>query len=130
MTKKWLLDAFAESEGLDWNKAEDRAWLQSQDLEYHNVDPQEGLYLMLESAGDGSVVRLCDEATIKAARVTPPKGTRAWFRGHALEKFGAQVRSLNWDSIEFDVDGRKLRISVGPRVQLSQGAPLATRQAR
>ena len=64
---------------------------------------------MLEGAPDGSVVRLCDEATIESARVTPPKGTRAWFRGHALEKFGAQVRSLNWDSIEFDVDCPPLR---------------------
>ena len=33
VTKKWLLDAFAESEGLDWSRPDDRAWLQSQDLE-------------------------------------------------------------------------------------------------
>ncbi len=105
VTKKWLLDAFAEAEGLDWGKAEDRSWLQSQDLEYHNVDPQEGLYLMLERASDSVIYRLCDEAAINAALATPPAGTRAWFRGRALEKFGAQVRSLNWDSIEFDVDG-------------------------
>jgi len=105
VTKKWLLDAFAEAEGLDWSRTQDLAWLQSQDLEYHNVDPQEGLYLMLEGAQDGSVVRLCVEADVAAALTIPPRGTRAWFRGHALEKFGAQVRSLNWDSIEFDVDG-------------------------
>ncbi len=127
VTKKWLLDAFAESEGLDWNKAEDRAWLQSQDLEYHNVDPQEGLYLMLEGAPDGSVVRLCDEATIEAARVTPPKGTRAWFRGHALEKFGAQVRSLNWDSIEFDVDGRVRTVDLRSCVDANTAAIFNTR---
>ncbi len=106
VTKKWLLDAFADSEGLDWGKPEDRSWLQSQDLEYHNVDPQEGLYLMLESAGDGSVFRYSDSTSIEAAVVTPPAGTRAWFRGRVLEKFGAQVRSLNWDSIEFGVQGR------------------------
>lgn len=106
VTKKWLLDAFAESEGLDWGKSEDRSWLQSQDLEYHNVDPEEGLYLMLENGNDGSVCRYSQERSIESALATPPAGTRAWFRGHALEKFGAQVRSLNWDSIDFEVAGR------------------------
>jgi proteasome accessory factor A len=127
VTKKWLLDAFAESEGLDWDRAEDRAWLQSQDLEYHNIDPEEGLYLMLEGAHDGSVLRLCDEARIEAARVTPPRGTRAWFRGHVLEKFGAQVRSLNWDSIEFDVDGRVRTVDLRSCVDADTAAIFNTR---
>jgi proteasome accessory factor A len=104
VTKKWLLDAFAESEGLDWEKPDDRAWLQSQDLEYHNIDPQEGLYLMLEQ--QGQVTRLLKEEEVLRAMVVPPPDTRAYFRGVALEKFSAEVVSLNWDSIEFKVDGR------------------------
>jgi Pup amidohydrolase len=104
VTKKWLLDAFVESEGLDWEKAEDLAWLQSQDLEYHNVDPEEGLLLMLE--GQGQVERLIGEKGIARALVDPPEGTRAYFRGKALEKFSDSIRSLNWDSIEFALDGR------------------------
>src|SRR5438874_2033210 len=40
ITKKWLLDAFVESEGLSW----DDPWLQSIDLEYHNIDPRRGLF--------------------------------------------------------------------------------------
>jgi len=99
-----LLDAFVESEGLDWEKAEDLAWLQSQDLEYHNVDPEEGLLLMLE--GQGQVERLIGEKGIARALVDPPEGTRAYFRGKALEKFSDSIRSLNWDSIEFALDGR------------------------
>jgi hypothetical protein len=103
VTKKWLLDSFAESERLDWKNPDDRAWLQSQDLEYHNVDPQEGLYLMLEA--QGQVSQLMSDEEVRRAMVVPPPDTRAYFRGVCLEKFSAQVRSLNWDSVEFEVDG-------------------------
>ena len=102
VTKKWLLDAFAESERLDWEKPEDRTWLQSQDLEYHNIDPAEGLYLMLEQ--QGHIERLVAEEDVLRAMVDPPRDTRAYFRGKALQKFSDKVRSLNWDSIEFTLD--------------------------
>ena len=104
VTKKWLLDAFADSEGLDWENPGHLAWLQSQDLEYHNIDPEEGLYLLLE--GQGRVARLSDEKRILRAMVEPPRDTRAYFRGKCLEKFGDAVVALNWDSIEFQLDGR------------------------
>ena len=103
-TKKWLLDAFAESEGLDWERPEDRAWLQSQDLEYHNIDPAEGLYPTLEAAGQ--VERIVSEEAVGRALIDPPGDTRAYFRGKVLQKFAAAVRSLNWDSIELELDGR------------------------
>jgi proteasome accessory factor A len=105
VTKKWLLDAFVEAEGLDWGKPEDRLWLQSQDLEYHNIDPEDGLYQMLERGGDASW-RLTDEKQIRRATKKAPVGTRAYFRGRSIEKFGSAVRAVNWDSIEFDLDGR------------------------
>jgi len=35
-----LLEEFVESEGLSW----DDPWLQSIDLEYHNIDPRRGLF--------------------------------------------------------------------------------------
>ncbi len=104
VTLNWLLDAFADDEGLDWEKPDDRAWLQSQDLEYHNIDPGEGLYLLLE--GQEQVERLVDEGGIRRALVQPPAGTRAYFRGRFLERFGASVRALNWDSIEIALNGR------------------------
>ena len=104
MTKKWLLDAFAESEGLDWERPEDRIWLQSQDLEYHNIDPDEGLYPMLEATGQ--VERVVSEEAVCRALVEPPGDTRAYFRGKMLQKFAASVRSLNWDSIELELNGR------------------------
>ena len=104
VTKKWLLDAFAESEGLDWERPEDRAWLQSQDLEYHNIDPDEGLYPTLEAADQ--VERVVSEEEVGWALIEPPGDTRAYFRGKMLQKFATAVRSLNWDSIELELDGR------------------------
>ncbi|MCC7261360.1 MAG: proteasome accessory factor PafA2 family protein [Candidatus Latescibacteria bacterium] len=104
VTKKWLLDAFAEAEGLDWQHPDHRAWLQSQDLEYSNIDPEEGLYLLLEA--QDQVTRLVEEEEVMRGMTCPPADTRAYFRGRCLEKFGPAVRSLNWDSIEFLVQGR------------------------
>ena len=104
VTKKWLLDSFAGSEDLDWENPDHLSWLQSQDLEYHNIDPEEGLFLLLEN--QDQVPRLTDEKRILRAMLEPPRGTRAYFRGKCLEKFGEAVVSLNWDSIEFRLNGR------------------------
>ncbi|MEC7842841.1 MAG: proteasome accessory factor PafA2 family protein [Candidatus Latescibacterota bacterium] len=110
VTKKWMLDAFVKAEGLDWGNAEHRMWLQSQDLEYHNIDPAEGLFLMYE-AGSGCE-RVTTKEEIARATVKAPAGTRAYFRGRSLEKFGSSVRSLNWDSIEFELNGKVARLDL------------------
>src|SRR5690606_7150230 len=44
LSKKYLLDLFRENEGLAWNDP----WLQSIDLEYHNIDPERGLFFSLK----------------------------------------------------------------------------------
>ena len=120
VTKKWLLDAFADAEGLDWDKPEDRAWLQSQDLEYHNIGPDEGLYMMLESGGEA--LRLCDDDGIIQALTQPPAGTRADFRGRCMDRFGAAVHSLNWDSIEFEIGGSKRTLDLKSCVDAATAA--------
>jgi proteasome accessory factor A len=51
-------------------------------------------------------VRLVDEKRVLRAMVEPPQGTRAYFRGKCLEKFGDAIVALNWDSIEFRLNGR------------------------
>ncbi|MEW6751557.1 MAG: proteasome accessory factor PafA2 family protein [Candidatus Latescibacterota bacterium] len=116
VTKEWLLGAFAEAEGLDWEDPDDQAWLQSQDLEYHNLDPQDGLFRLLES--QGRTARLTDEEQVGRALIEPPADTRARFRGGCLEKFGGSIRALNWDSIEFGHNGAvevlDLKHCIGP----------------
>ena len=103
VSKKWLLDCFRDAEGLSWDNPDDLAWLQSQDLEYHNVDREAGLYFLLEA--QGKMVRLIDDERIEEAMSVPPADTRAWFRGRCLEKFGHDVKSVNWDRIVFSRNG-------------------------
>ena len=104
VTKKWLLDCFCETEGLSWDDPEAFTWMQSQDLEYHNVDRESGLYYILES--QGKMLRVVDDQEIASAMSSPPVNTRAYFRGGCLEKFGDRVKSINWDRIVFSLNGK------------------------
>ena len=104
VTKKFLIDSFKEAENLSWDNPDHVTWLQSQDLEYHNVDRETGIYYLLESGGQ--TVRLVEDAEIAGAMGKPPEGTRAYFRGRSLEKFGDRVKSINWDRIVFGVNGK------------------------
>ena len=98
ISKKWLLSAFMEEEGLSWQDP----WLQSLDLEYHNVNPSKGLFFALKPAkaiGEfNSAVR-----REEAIRI-PPQNTRAKGRSRAVAQF--QKRNLpyiiNWDSIALE----------------------------
>ena len=95
LTKKWLLESFMAAEKLGW----DDPWLQSLDLEYHNIDRAKGLFFAVDGAkriGEwNNSVRRCDAMT------SPPLNTRAAGRAQAVAWF--QKRKLpyviNWDSI-------------------------------
>jgi hypothetical protein len=95
ISKKWLLDTFRASENLTWNNP----WLQSLDLEYHNIDPSRGLFFALQPAkriGEwNNLVRQRD------ATRTPPGDTRASGRARAVELLRKANRPyvINWDSI-------------------------------
>ncbi len=98
ITKKWLLETFIESEGLTW----DDPWLQSVDLEYHNIDPARGLFFGVtpgKRIGEwNNSVRRSD------ATHTPPSNTRASGRARAVASFQQRNQSyvINWDSIACD----------------------------
>src|SRR5437763_2952450 len=64
--KKFLLEALQQEERLSWSDP----WLQSIDLEYHNINLESGLYY--ELARQGSIRRLVKEDDIKTAIFTPP----------------------------------------------------------
>jgi proteasome accessory factor PafA2 len=93
--KKFLLDALQEGEKLSWNDP----WLQSIDLEYHNVDLETGLYY--ELVRQGAIRRTVSEDDIKTSIFAPPETTRAFFRGRSVAKFNDQIASLQWDEIVF-----------------------------
>ncbi|MDQ6765508.1 MAG: proteasome accessory factor PafA2 family protein [Verrucomicrobiota bacterium] len=95
ITKKWLLEAFREAEGIGWEDP----WLQSLDLEYHNIDPTKGLFFAVTAAkriGEWNNAARRVEATR-----TPPADTRAAGRGRAVAHFQqmAEPYVINWDSI-------------------------------
>ena len=106
VAKKLLLNALQEEEKLAWSDP----WLQSIDLEYHNVDLERGLYY--ELVRQGSTRRVVSEEDIKMSIFTPPETTRAFFRGRSVAKFNDQIASLQWDEIVFTNGGQSRRITL------------------
>ncbi len=95
ISKRWLLEQFMTAENLSWTDP----WLQSLDLEYHNVDPGRGLFFGLKPAkriGEWNNLVRQKEATF-----APPSDTRASGRAHAVALFRREKRPyvINWDSI-------------------------------
>src|SRR5437870_5825647 len=93
--KKFLLDALQAEEKLSWSDS----WLQSIDLEYHNLDLDLGLYY--ELLRKGLMRRVTTEDEIKNAIFNPPETTRAFFRGRAVARFNDEISSIQWDEIVF-----------------------------
>jgi len=42
---------------------------------------------------------------VSEAVLHPPRDTRAYFRGEAVARYGAEISAASWDSIVFDVPG-------------------------
>jgi proteasome accessory factor A len=95
ITKKWLLETFIRAEKIGWHDP----WLQSLDLEYHNINRDKGLFYSVTAAkriGEWNNYAQREEATLR-----PPFNTRASGRAHAVAHFqnGRQPYVINWDSI-------------------------------
>ncbi len=95
IAKKWLLDQFIEAEGLDWHDP----WLQSLDLEYHNLNPDRGLYFDLLKRG--RMKRVVDDERVNWAIANPPANTRALARSRVMRVLTGQKTRyvIDWDSI-------------------------------
>ena len=94
--KEKLFLEFMESENLDWGDP----IIQSLDLEYHNLDPDRGLYRGLEQ--EKEILLLLSEKEISRAIEFPPQGTRAKIRGDFVSKAGEKIKSIHWTGIEFE----------------------------
>ena len=95
VAKKWLLEYFMKEEGLDWHDT----WIQSLDLEYHNLNPERGLYFDLYERGQ--IKRVVDDEHINAAIANPPADTRAKARSQVMRVLTDQKARyvIDWDSI-------------------------------
>lgn len=102
VAKKWLLETFVESEDIEW----DDPWLQSLDLEYHNIDMDEGLFYGLQ------MERVVTDEQVNMAIHTPPLDTRAYFRGKSLNKFEDSIKTVQWDSITFEIKGKPVTVNM------------------
>jgi len=98
ISKKWMLEMFRERENLTWQDP----WLQSLDLEYHNLNPERGLFFALNAAK--SIGEFNDSARRADATHVPPSNTRAHGRGQAVAFFqkNSPPYLINWDSIAFE----------------------------
>lgn len=95
VAKKWLLEHFMKEEGLDWHDT----WVQSLDLEYHNLNAEKGLYFDLYERGQ--VKRVVDDEQINRAIANPPADTRAKARSQVMRALTGQKARyvIDWDSI-------------------------------
>ncbi|HWL52258.1 MAG TPA: depupylase/deamidase Dop [Chthoniobacteraceae bacterium] len=106
VAKKYLLSTFCEEEKLSWSDP----WLTSLDLEYHNIDPEHGLYH--ELVRQGSVRRVVSGEQIAEAITTPPATTRAAFRGGVVARFRPEIVAIQWDGIVFRTARGKQTVSL------------------
>ena len=99
VAKKWLLQTFVENQGIGW----DDPWLQSLDLEYHNLDARRGLYFAL--AEEGRLQHIVGSERVAYCSTHPPSNTRAQARGIAVQYLAdrrANYYIINWDSISVE----------------------------
>ena len=95
VAKKWLLEYFMREEGLDWQDS----WIQSLDLEYHNLNAARSLYFDLYERG--MVKRVVSDEQISQAITHPPADTRACARSRVMRTLTDQKTryQIDWDSI-------------------------------
>ncbi|MCC6234431.1 MAG: proteasome accessory factor PafA2 family protein [Verrucomicrobiales bacterium] len=110
VAKRQWIRQFQESEGI----ADEDPWLRSLDLEYHRLDPAEGLFFALEQSGAVRPLPLpdCGPAAIERAMHEPPSDTRAAVRGLCVSKFGAAVENAQWDHVTLRTSRGPLRLDL------------------
>lgn len=101
--KKRLLDGYVERDDLAWSDPK----LKALDHQYHDVDPDKGLYNRLVARG--AMRRLFSNDEVEAAVTNPPERTRAYFRGRCVTEFPGSLVAANWDSLVFDVGQSHLK---------------------
>jgi proteasome accessory factor A len=96
VAKYRLLDLYRQAEKLPW----DDPALHSLDLEYHNINPEQGLYYALEQSGE--MEQIVRDPDIEAALYQGPANTRAYARARvvqALKSLPLKDYLVEWDGI-------------------------------
>jgi hypothetical protein len=77
------------------------------DLQYHNIDPERGIFHRLEQ--QGLTFRALNDDEIDLCMQQPPDDTRAYFRGTCLKRYPNDIYLVNWEVVGF-VDGKVHRM--------------------
>jgi proteasome accessory factor A len=103
LIKYELLNNYAQKKGFGW----DNPRLAMMDLQYHDIRPDKGLYYTL--LRDGYITPFVSEGAILLAKETPPKDTRAFFRGTCIKRFPKEVYAASWTSVLFDIGNSTIK---------------------
>jgi len=106
--KRNMLEQYIGEEGGTWKDSSTRAF----DLEYHNADPDEGLYHALVDMEEVSGPLSPED--VRASAAGNREGTRARVRATAVTKFKEYVHTACWRSITFKMDGRLVEVDLQP----------------
>jgi proteasome accessory factor A len=99
VAKKRIVDGLQSRHGLSKSDAR----LKVVDLQYHDMRVEKCL------ATRAGLRTLVEASQVEQAMTHAPDSTRAYFRGHCLERWPDQVVSANWDCLVFDVGRGPLR---------------------
>ena len=95
VTKHWLLETFMHEERIGW----DDPWLASLDLEYHNMNPERGLFLGLEA--EGKAWRMTTEQDIRAGLGWPAHRYARRVARPLRQTVSRSDQSMQWERIQF-----------------------------
>jgi proteasome accessory factor A len=109
--KYFLLQRLRGRRGIGWNADQ----LKVLDLQYGNLDPEQGLFFQM--AADGVVADMPSERELERFVNDPPSDTRAYLRAHVLRQFGNAVSNMDWSWIDFCVPARRGWFSIA-RLQM------------
>lgn len=104
--KKAMIERYLEDQGADWRDG----ILRSFDLEYHNIDPEEGLFYALEGQSRPDTPSLLECVT---------GTTRAFPRGLAITRFQERLVTACWRSLTFEIGGETVEVDLPPNREYS-----------
>lgn len=100
VAKLRLLEGMRRRHGTDWGDHR----LAAMDLQWSDLRPEKGIYARLAAAGGVEI--LVSDAEVEQAISRPPQDTRAYFRGEAIRRYGAQIHAASWEAVIFDLPER------------------------